>query len=205
MKALFLISLIVSILLPLAWFGFILFAFGGCVVFMVTCFGSALCALAFLLLVLSVIIMLPVNLIAVTRLWKQHRIFSLVPLILIILGPLAAISMTRPADYLCKTRFKRHLPRYKQVAATIQSNVTAEGHYKEFPSGWMRLSYIPPTAYHEDDGTLTIEFYAGVMPFPPQHIAYIYRSNGVIEKGSRTAKRWHNTTQVNECWFRVSD
>jgi len=204
-KALFGISLVLAILLPLAWFGLNLFAFGGCVIAIVTNLGFIVCALTLLLLALSLLIMLPVNLIAVIRQWKQHKIRSLLPLTLIILGPLAALLLTRPADYLCKTRFQRHLFQYEQVASNIERNVTPDGHLKEFPSGWIRLSYIPPITYREDDGTLTIEFFVGAAGPPPKHIAYLYRSNGVIEKGSKTAKRWCNTTKVNEHWFRASD
>lgn len=204
MKALFWISLIIAILLPLAWFGFILFAFGGCVILMVTCFGSGICMFTFLFLVLAVIIMLLVNLIGIIRLRKRHRAFSLIPMILIIIGPLAAILMTRPADYLCETRFQRYLARYERAASEIESSITPEGDYNT-PSGTAFLSYVPPNMYREEDGSLTIEFFVEVWPFPPRHVAYLYCSNGVVAEGSRTAKRWHHRTQVNEHWFRVSD
>jgi hypothetical protein len=171
---------------------------------MVTCFGSAICASAILILVLSILIMLTINLIGVLRLWKQYKIISLVPLILLILGPLAGIPLTRLADYLCQTRFQRHLHQYEQAVVEIESSITSDGYFHT-PSGTVFLAYVPPNTYREDDGSLTIEFFVGVFPFPPRHTAYIYRSNNVVEKGSRTAKRWYHTTQVSDRWFRAID
>jgi hypothetical protein len=204
MKALFWISLIVSILLPLCLFGLLLFGFGGCVIPIVTMLIASICGLSFFLLALSSIILLLVDAIAVFPQWKRHRIRSLLPLTLIILGFLATIPVDKIARNLCQTRFQRHFSQYDQAASEIENSITPDGDYST-PSGTVFLSYVPPITYREDDESLTIEFIVGGVAPPPNHVAYIYRSNGVIGEGSRTAKRWPRTTRVNEHWFRASD
>jgi hypothetical protein len=137
-------------------------------------------------------------------LWRQHGVRLLLSPTLIILGFLVTIPIGKIASNLCQTRFQKHFSQYERAASEIESSITSEGDYKT-PGRTMFLSNVSPIAYLEDDGTLTIEFIVGVTGPPPRHTAYLYRSNGIIEKGSRTAERWYRTTQVKEHWFRAHD
>jgi hypothetical protein len=148
--------------------------------------------------------LLLVDLVAVIPLWKRHRTRSLLPLAIIIVAFLATIPLTWMAHSFCRKRFERHLPQYERAVAEIENSVTPDKNYTT-PSGWMHLSITPPITYREDDGTLTVEFLVGGIGPPPRHTVYIYRSNGIIEKGSQTSKRHHWPTRVNEHWFRASD
>jgi hypothetical protein len=204
MKVLFRISLILAILLPLAWFGFVFFMYGGCVFPIVTPLMAYIFCF-FLLLAVSLSPLLALaNLIAMILLWNRQGRWLFLPLMLFIIAFLAILPITWLAHSLCQKRFERHLPQYEQAVAEIEKSIIP-GKEHVTPSGWMHLSILPPIAYREENGTLTIEFIVGGIGPPPRHRLYIYRSNGVIEKDSRTAKHWHKTTKVNDHWFRASD
>ena len=204
MKALIRVSIVLAILLPISSFGFNLFAFGGCVMPVVTPIAASICVFVSLLTMLAFFFFLVVDLVAVIFLWKRHGKRAFLPLTLIIVAFLVTLPLTWLADSLCHRRFDKHLSQYERAAAEIENNFSPD-QYNATPSGWMQLSYIPPVTYHEGDGTLTVEFLVGGIGPPPRHIAYIYRFNGLIDKDSKTAKRWHHTTKVNEHWFRASD
>lgn len=204
MKALIRVSIVLAILLPISSFGFNLFAFGGCVIPVVTPIAATICVFVSLLTMLVFFFFLVVDLVAVIFLWKRHGKRAFLPLVLIIVAFFVTFPLTWLADSLCHKRFEGHLPQYQRAVAEIEGSITPDGDFNT-PGGWPHLSYIPPIAYREDDGTLTIEFPVGGIGPPPRHIAYIYRSNRLIDKDSKTAKRWHHTTKVNEHWFRVSD
>jgi hypothetical protein len=106
------------------------------------------------------------------------------------------------AHILCNKRFERYLPQYERVAAEIEKSAPYDFN-QITPTGWTHLSLAPLNTYREDDGSLTIEFLVGIIGPPQRHTVYIYRSNGVIEKGSKTSKEWHWPTRVNEHWFKA--
>ncbi len=204
MKVLFWVSLVISILLPIAWFGFVFFVFGGCVIPIVTPLMAYICALALIPTILLFPFLLIVDFIVAILLWKRHRQQAFFPLVLIIVASLATLPLNSLAHNLSHKRFEGHLPQYEQAVAQIEKNFTSEKDYR-MSSGWMHLSIVPPIAYRENDGSLTIEFLVGGIGPPPRHIVYVYRSNGIIEKGSQTSNRWKWPTRVNEHWFRASD
>lgn len=204
MKALFWLSLIVSILFPAALFGGLIFAFGGCVILLLTPVIATICLFAFFLLIPTSIILLVIDLIMIIFRWKRYGSRLFFPPVLIILGFIATIPLDSIARNICDTRFQKHFPQYQQAAMEIEKNLSPDGNYR-MTSGTASLSYIPPIVYREDDGSLTIEFFVGGMGPPPRHKAYLYRSNSLIEKNSKTAKRWYHSTKVNEHWFRAID
>ncbi|MGD0078873.1 MAG: hypothetical protein ABSB91_09670 [Sedimentisphaerales bacterium] len=204
MKSLFRLSLVLAILLPLASFGFELFAFGGCVIPIVTPIVASISVYVLMLAIVLFPFVFIADLIAAIILWKRHGRRSFLPLVLIIISFLMTFPLNSLAHNLSHKRFERHLTQYEQVVSQIEHNFTSEKNYV-IPSGWENLSYVPPIVYREDDGSLTIEFLVGGIGPPPRHIVYVYRSNGIIEEGSKTAKRWHHTTKEKERWFRASD
>jgi len=204
MKVLFRISLILAILLPVTWFGFIFFVFGGCVIPIVTPLMAYILVLVLIPAVLLSPFLLLVDLAVVFFQWKKRGIHSLFPPMIMLVGFLTAIPLTWVAHTLCHKRFERHLPQYEQAVVEIEKSITP-GKEHVTPSGWIHLSITPPIVYREDDGSFTIEFLVGGVGPPPRHAVYIYRSDGIIGKDSQTAKRWHWPTQVNEHWFRASD
>ncbi|MGD0551859.1 MAG: hypothetical protein ABSB25_04325 [Sedimentisphaerales bacterium] len=204
MKALFWLSLVVSILLPISLFGFNLFAFGGCVIPGVTQLMALICVLALIIVIPVSPFILLVDLIAVIYLWRRHRTHSFLPLAIITTGFLVTIPLIWLAHSLCDKRFERHLTQYEQAVSVIEANPASDFRF-ERPDGWTNLAIAPPITFREGDGTLTVEFLVGGIGPPPRHILYIYRSNGLIDKDSKTANYWRHTTKVNEHWFCASD
>ncbi|MBN2020100.1 MAG: hypothetical protein JW749_07740 [Sedimentisphaerales bacterium] len=204
MKKVLRLSVIVSLLLPISRFGFSFFGGGGCIIPVVTPITFYLCALilfccAILLPMLFIIILAGV----ITK-WRISAGRLILSLILMGVCIAAEIPINRPANSLASKRFEKYLPEYDRAVKELENNATFETHYAK-PSGWRRLAILPPVIYRERDGTLTVEFYTGGIGPPLLQTAYIYRSNGLIGPGSKTAKRWHRGSKLNEHWFRASD
>ena len=104
-----------------------------------------------------------------------------------------------------KQRFQKYFPQYEIAAQKISKDKDAA----KDPNGYMREHTYSQLAYivlaYKDQGVPTIEFFVGVFGPPPRHTVYIYRENGKIEDGSKTAERWRHREQVAENWFRVHD
>jgi hypothetical protein len=203
MKALFRVSLIVAILLPVSWFGFVFFMYGGCIIPIVTPLMSYICFIVFLLSVVLSPFFLLGNIVAAIFLWKRGGLKLFLPIVLIIVAFLIFLPLRQLAHSFCDKRFERHLPQYEQAVAEIEKDSASKARFAR-PRGWRHLSVFPPITYREDDGTLTVEFLVGGIGPPARHVSYIYRSNGTIEKGSISAQKWHGPIQLNEHWFRAS-
>jgi len=184
---------------------FVITAFGGCVISGVTPGIASLCGVAVILLALPFLALVFVDFASVFVLWKQHGIRAFAPLAIILLAFFVLLVAGFFGLALGQWRFKNYMPHYEEVATGIEMGTLPMDEYGRVATKHTHLSYGQPIAYREEDGSLTVEFFVGAMGPPPKHIAYIYRSNGIIEKGSHTAERWHNRAKVNEHWFRVSD
>ena len=203
MKDLFKLNLIVSILLPIAWFGFTLFLSGGCIIPIVTPLMTYIFAFILLCLTGLTPLLLLINPIAMIVKWKTFGKRLLLSLILIIIGVIVTVPLNHISHTFARMRFEKFLPQYEQAVVEIEKDPASKAHNTR-PRGWRRLAIFPPTASREKDGTLTVVFLVGGIGPPPRHVAYIYRSNGVIEKDSLTAQQWHWPVQVNEHWFRAA-
>jgi hypothetical protein len=202
MKILTYISIAVAIFLPVSLFGFELFGYGGCPLPILSIlFGSVLIFTTMLLYISSKLLFV-INLIAVVFFWRKYKFRSFIPLGILILGMFVQNQISGVGIKIGKNRFKKYLPQYEEVVGKIDSGAI------KIRSGNLPLKYARIAcyvkAYRDEQDVLTVEFIVGGIGLPPRRTAYIYSSNGTIEKESRADKKWHRIERVNEHWFRVS-
>lgn len=202
MKILSYVSIAVAIFLPVSIFGFELFGYGGCPIPILSILLGSVLIFTSIFLVIASLLLFVINLIAAVSLWRKYKFRSLIPLGILILGIIVYSQTSGIGIKIGKNRFKKYLPKYEEVVGKIDSGAI------DIRSGNLPLKYkriaCYVKAYRDEQDLLTVEFIVGGIGLPPRRTAYIYSSNGTIEKESRADKKWHRIERVNEHWFRVS-